>query len=123
MSVTISPGPTNTIVATVINQSVGPTILSLETISISSQGSVIVSEASTVAPKKFSQSVGNGVLTQFTLNHNLDTVLLLVQVWNTTASPIEVFNPQKIARIDSNTIRVDFSSPPSSNQMLVVILG
>ncbi len=70
--------------------------------------------------KKYSVSVGNGTNTSFTVNHNLGTRDVQVQVYDSaTYDTVEV----DVIRTDTNNVTVAFSIAPASNAYRVVVVG
>jgi hypothetical protein len=71
--------------------------------------------------RRYAVSVGNNSSASFDLPHNFNTTDVVVDVY--TIATGASFAPQSILRIDVNTVRVTFSSIPTTNQYRVVILG
>lgn len=70
--------------------------------------------------KKFSASIGNGVLTSIPVTHNLGTRDVVVNVYdNATYDTVEV----DIVRTDANTVTVSFATAPTTNAYRVVVIG
>jgi hypothetical protein len=72
------------------------------------------------ATGKFSQSVGNGSLTSFTINHALGTSDVVVMV-KRVSDGVEVFADVTVT--DANSISVAFATAPSTNQYRVTVIG
>lgn len=72
-------------------------------------------------PKKFVQSFGNGTLTQFNINHNLNTLDIIAQVRYSANSLDYVDCDIKI--IDVNNLQLNFSVAPSSNEFRIIVIG
>lgn len=74
----------------------------------------------TVVPKKFAVSIGNASLTTFTVTHNLGTLDVIVQVYdNGTTAQVET----DVLHATTNTLTLNFSVAPTSNQYRVVVMG
>lgn len=71
------------------------------------------------APIKYSTTIGDGVNTTYTVNHNLGTTDLMAQVIQLTGS-LSFAYPQ-INIVDANNIQVIFTSAPALNSYRVVI--
>lgn len=70
--------------------------------------------------RKFSANVGNGSATSFSVNHNLGSRDVVVNVYdNATYDTVET----DVVRTDSNNVTVSFSAVPSNNAYRVVIIG
>lgn len=74
-----------------------------------------------VVVRKFAASVGNASLTSFSLNHNLNTRDVSVQVYETASPYAQVYTD--VEATDLNNVTVRFSTAPTSNQYRVVIHG
>jgi hypothetical protein len=62
---------------------------------------------------------GDGIETDFILDHNLGTKFVLVQIFESeSGETIEA----SVTRIDSNNVRVSFNNAPSENEFSVVII-
>lgn len=72
--------------------------------------------------KKYVVAVGNGSELSFTVNHNLNTQNVLIQV-RLTDSPFTFISPSTIQATDANNAMVSFSSAPTTNQYTVIIIG
>lgn len=80
-----------------------------------------LSSTSNPLPQKFAASVGNGSSTSITVNHNLGTTDVEVQVWEVAGSKRLVVCDTSIT--DSNNIVVAFAVAPTTNQYRVVVTG
>lgn len=70
---------------------------------------------------KFTQVIGNGTTTDFTITHNLNTLDTHVTVRENSA-PYQVVIPD-VYTVDVNNIGVMFSIAPIANQYKVIIIG
>ena len=61
------------------------------------------------------------VETQYTVEHSLDTLDVLVQVYDLTTTPIEKVEPH-IQVIDENTVQVTFLDEPAEDQYRVMVV-
>jgi hypothetical protein len=75
----------------------------------------------TDAIKKYAANVGNGSNTVFTIAHNLNTVDLTASV-RLVASTYDFVYPD-IQIVDSNNIKLIFTSAPTTGQYRVVVIG
>lgn len=71
--------------------------------------------------QRFTQIVGNGSNTSFTVNHALGVQDVIVQVYR-NSSPFDVVLAD-VELTDANNVTVRFAVAPSSNQFKVVVLG
>jgi len=70
-------------------------------------------------PRKIEFTIGDGIETEFVLDHNLGTKFVIVQVFYTeTGEDVEV----GVHRFDENNVKVSFSNPPAENEFSVVII-
>lgn len=70
-------------------------------------------------PRKIEFVIGDGIETDFILDHNLGTKFVLVQIFESeSGETIEA----SVTRIDSNNVRVSFNNAPSENEFSVVII-
>lgn len=70
--------------------------------------------------KKYSTSIGDGAATSYTVNHNLSTRDVTVQIYdNASYDTVEA----DVVRTDANNVTVSFTSAPSSNAFRVVVIG
>jgi len=70
--------------------------------------------------KKYSISLGNGVATEFTVNHNLNTKDLAINIEEVATGETVLTDIQKV---DVNNIKVLFAVAPTSNQFRVTVVG
>ncbi len=70
---------------------------------------------------KFSQDIGDGSQTQYTVTHNFNTRDVQVEVFRTSGNYDTIFCD--IDRTSVNAVRLTFASAPTSNQFRVVILA
>ena len=71
--------------------------------------------------KKFSQTIGDGAATSYTVTHNLNTNDTQVTVYRVAANYDEVLVDVEHTSVNSVTIK--FASAPSNNQFRVVVIG
>jgi hypothetical protein len=70
-------------------------------------------------PRKIEFVIGDGIETDFILDHNLGTKFVLVQIFESeSGETIEA----SVTRIDNNNVRVSFNNAPSENEFSVVII-
>jgi len=70
-------------------------------------------------PRKIEFVIGDGIETDFILDHNLGTKFVLVQIFESeSGETIEA----SVTRIDSNNVLVSFNNAPSENEFSVVII-
>lgn len=70
-------------------------------------------------PRKIEFTIGDGIKSEFILDHNLGTKFVIVQVFYTESGEgVEV----GVHRFDSNNVKVSFSNPPTENEFSVVII-
>lgn len=70
---------------------------------------------------KFGAQFGDGTATQYDFTHNFNTFDLNVEVFRNSGSRDTIMCD--VSRPDANTVRLNFSAAPTSNQFRVVILG
>lgn len=68
----------------------------------------------------FSDFLGDGVATEFTVTHNLSNLGVTVSVQEVATGEFVV--PQ-ILRLNSNQVKIVFGSAPTTNQYLVTVQG
>ncbi|MCE7868904.1 hypothetical protein DYH09_00855 [bacterium CPR1] len=73
------------------------------------------------AKKKVAQLIGDGSATQFDITHNLATRDVQVEVYRNSGSYDTILCD--VSRTDTNTVRLNFASAPTSNQFKAVIIG
>ncbi len=71
--------------------------------------------------RKYAITIGDGLLTQFTLMHNLGTKDVTVQIFENNSSYAQV--EADVEHTDANYVRINFATAPSSNEYRVVIVG
>jgi phage-related tail fiber protein len=73
-------------------------------------------------PTKFAADItGNAALTQFTVNHALGTLDVIVQVWEASTGQEVLVD---ITKTDTNNVRIDFAVAPANAKVYrVVVLG
>jgi hypothetical protein len=69
------------------------------------------------------KTIGDGSNTSYTITHNFGTRDVVVQVYDTNASPTYETVHVDVVRTNTNTITVSFASAPASNSYRVVITG
>lgn len=84
---------------------------------------VEVANNSTVIAKadKYSTSIGDGTNISFTVNHNLESQDVIVQI-REAGSPFEVVIAD-IEVTDTNNVEIKFNTAPTSNQYRVIVIG
>lgn len=70
----------------------------------------------------YSQLVGDGTATSFTVVHNLNSLDVLHSVRNVVNGEIGITGPFVII-LDENSVRVDFNSPPDPDEFSVLVLA
>lgn len=70
--------------------------------------------------KKYSLNIGNGTATEFTVNHNLNTKDLAINIEEIGTGETVLTDIQKI---DVNNIKLLFAVAPTSNQFRVTVVG
>jgi hypothetical protein len=90
------------------------------------EGTIVAGNLFNDIPKKFSQSVGNGVDSNISINHNLGTRDVIVSVYKNSI-PWETIPshgwPVSVNRSSENTVELIFNSPPTTDSIKVVIIG
>ncbi len=71
--------------------------------------------------RKVTANIGDGAATQYDVSHNLGTRIVEVAVFR-NASPWEDIMCD-VSRPDTNTVRLNFASAPTTNQFTVVVVG
>lgn len=71
--------------------------------------------------RKYSANVGDGSNTQYDVTHNFGTRAVHVSVYRNSGSYDDVI--VDVGRPDTNTVRLNFATAPSSNAYAVVIVG
>jgi len=103
----------------------GATVLS--GVTINSEGHVTgtttrdITAVDVGATRKYSEAIGDGVETSFTVTHNLGSRDVMVQI-------IEASSPYEVVYADvevttTNVINVFFASPPSSGEYRITVIG
>lgn len=72
--------------------------------------------------RRFTQNIGDGTATQFTITHNLNTRDVFVSVYRNSGSYEQVF-VDVVEHTTVNTVTIRFATAPSSNAFRVVIIG
>lgn len=80
-----------------------------------------ISVDTSVIPRKFAQTIGDGTATSFILTHNLNTQDVQITVYR-VASPFDDVLPD-VQHTSANTITVLFNSAPTTNAYRVVVIG
>lgn len=70
---------------------------------------------------KFAATIGNGVLTTITVNHNLNTTDVVVGIKEVGGSLSVVY--ADIVVTDANNVAITFSVAPTTNQYRVIVMG
>lgn len=68
----------------------------------------------------FTQNVGDGSVSSFTVAHNLDSLNLFVSVREISTG---ILTDVPVTVIDANSIRLDFSTVPAINSHSVLVLA
>ena len=89
-------------------------------------GGIVVSSAgvavdTTIVARKYSATIGDGSSTTYTVNHNLGTRDVQVQVYQ-TASPYATVEVD-VNRTDANNVSVVFAAAPATGSYRVVVIG
>lgn len=71
--------------------------------------------------RRFSQTIGDGTATAFTITHNLNTQDVIVQVRQATGTFDEVI--AEIERTSVNVVTVRVNAAPAANSLRVTVLG
>jgi hypothetical protein len=75
----------------------------------------------TLVPRKFSASVGDGSATSYAIVHSLNTRDVHVELYNSSAPYDTVY--AEVQRTDANTVTVLFGTAPTSGQYRCVVVG
>jgi hypothetical protein len=75
----------------------------------------------TVVARKYSQAIGNGSDTSITVTHNLGTTDVVVSIYANSAPYAEVMCD--VLHSTTNTVTLQFSVAPTSNQYRVAVIG
>jgi hypothetical protein len=89
------------------------------TIGLNASGQLEV-KASGTSTRKYSAPIGDGVATNITVNHNLGSQDVIVQVVD--AVSYATVNAD-VARPDGNTVSLSFAIAPTANQYKVIVVG
>jgi len=73
--------------------------------------------------RKFTQVIGDGSNTSFTVNHNFATRNVVVQVYATAGANAYQTVETDVDRTDANNVVIGFGSAPASNAYVVVVIG
>jgi hypothetical protein len=80
----------------------------------------IVADRLNITPVVSSFTIGDGVETVFTLNHDLGTMDVIIQIYDmTTGSTVET----ESIRVDNQNVSIEFADAPSTNSYRVVTMG
>lgn len=90
------------------------------TVNIYAGGQIAATFQANTGPVKFAANVGNTTGTAFTLTHNLNRVDVFVAVRENSSG---YFAYPDIKYVNSNSVTLEFASPPTANQYYVSILG
>jgi hypothetical protein len=71
--------------------------------------------------RRFTQTIGDGSATQYTVTHNLGTEDVLVEVYRTSGNKDTVI--VDVDRTSINAVRMNFSAAPTLNAFRVVVIG
>lgn len=71
--------------------------------------------------RKIAANIGDGAATQYDVSHNFNTEDVQVTVYRNSGAKDDVWCD--VSRPSVNAVRVNFASPPSSNQFRVVVVG
>lgn len=70
-------------------------------------------------PRKTEFTIGDGLETEFILDHNLGTKFVFVQIFETESGEnVET----SVTRIDNNNVKISFTNAPSVSEFSVVII-
>lgn len=69
----------------------------------------------------YAETIGDGVLSSFTVTHALGTKDVAVNIYSTAGNQPDVI--ADIYRPTVDSIRIDFLTPPSLDQFRVVVIG
>ena len=70
---------------------------------------------------KVAKEIGNGTVTEFTVNHNLNSQDVVVMVRENKAPFAQVITDVEVT--DVNNVKVKFAKPPKANEYKIVIVG
>lgn len=73
--------------------------------------------------RKYTQNIGNGSLSTFTIQHNLNTEDVIVQVREASGDKEFVLADIKVTSPMEVTITFDPATPPTANQYRVLVIG
>jgi len=76
---------------------------------------------SVFAKKKFTQNIGDGSATQYTVTHNLNTLDVVVEVFRNSGTNDSILCD--VERTSANAVRLTFAVAPSSNQFRTVVIA
>lgn len=84
-------------------------------------GTIAESDLPATVVRKYATDIGNGVLTEFTINHALGTRDVHVQI-RSNSDPWE-FVWADVEALDTNNVVVRVTSPPTASQYRVIVTG
>jgi hypothetical protein len=74
--------------------------------------------------RKFSEVIGNSASTTFTVNHNLGTRNVQVQIYGNAGSGYEYETVETdVDRVDANNVIIGFATAPGTNAFTAVVIG
>lgn len=80
---------------------------------------VNVDQLAAAGPQGFAASVGNGLGTSFAVTHGLNTLDVIVQVFDNATGAESIAT---VVRTSVNVVTVGFVLPPTTNQYRVVVV-
>lgn len=86
---------------------------------VSGTDGVNVNQLTASAPQGFGQTIGNGVLTSFTVTHSfgtLDVITAVIEI----ATGAYVYTTAAV--VSTNAVQIDFGAAPSTNQYRVLVI-
>lgn len=70
----------------------------------------------------FSQTVGDGTATSFTVTHDLDSDFVLTQVRHVPSGEVRNVSPMVVI-LDNNSVRLDFSAAPALDEYEIRVMA